>query len=45
MGQCKVSQQNRGSDPEDKGGDGVPHQEHRGAGLQELDVQDRGCHY
>jgi hypothetical protein len=45
MGQCKVSQQNRGSDPEDKGGDGVPHQEHRGKGLQELDVQNRGCHY
>ncbi len=28
MGQCKVSQQVKGSDPEDQGGDGVPRQEH-----------------
>ena len=43
MGHCKVSQQKRGFDPEDKGGDGVLQQGHRGEGLQELDVHDLGC--
>ncbi len=38
MGHCKVSQQNRGSDPEDEGGDGVLQQGHRGEDLQELEV-------
>ncbi len=28
------SQQNQGSDPEDKGGDGLLQQGHRGEGLQ-----------
>jgi hypothetical protein len=45
MGHCKVSQQNRGSDPEDKGGAGVLQQGHRGEGLQELEGQDLGCRY
>ncbi len=36
---------NRGPDPEDKGGDGVLQQGHRGEGLQDLEVQDLGCHY
>ncbi len=40
MGHCIVSKQNRGSDPEDKGGDGVLQQGHRGEGLQELEAQD-----
>jgi hypothetical protein len=43
MANCKVSQQNRGSDPEDVGGAGVLQQGHRGEGLQELEVQDLGC--
>jgi hypothetical protein len=43
MGHCKVSQQNRGSDPEGKGGDGVLQQGHRGEDLQELEAQDLGC--
>ncbi len=42
-GQCKVSQQIQWSDPEDKGGDGVPRQGHHGEGLHEIQVQDRGC--
>ena len=42
MGHCKVSQQNRGSDPEDTEGDWVLQQGHRGEGLQELEVQDLG---
>jgi hypothetical protein len=41
--QGKASQQNRGPDPEDQGGDGVPRQGHRGEGLQEIHGQDRGC--
>ncbi len=44
MGHFKVSQQNRGSDPEDKGCEGVLRQGHRGEGLQDLVVQDLGCH-
>ncbi len=40
-GQGKVSDQIQGSDPEDKGGDGVPRQGHRGEGLHDLQVQDR----
>ncbi len=43
MGHCKVSQQNRGSYPKGKGGDGVLQQGHRGEGLRELEVQDLGC--
>jgi hypothetical protein len=38
MGHCKVWQQNRGSDPEEKGGYGVLQQGHRGDGLQELEA-------
>ncbi len=41
-GHSKVSQQIQGSDPEDKGGDGVPRQGHCGEGLHELQVHDRG---
>ena len=37
-GQSKVSQQNQGPDPKDQGGDGVPRQEHRGEGLQAVQV-------
>ncbi len=44
MPHCKVSQKNRGSGPEDKGGDGVLQQGHRGEGLQQLEVQDLGCY-
>jgi hypothetical protein len=43
MAHGNVSQQNRGSDPKDKGGDGVLQQGHHGEGLQELEVQDIGC--
>ena len=43
VGQCKAFQQNRGSYPEDEGGDGVLQQGHRGERLQELEVQDLGC--
>ena len=43
MAHCKVSQQNRGSDPQDKEGDGVLQQGHRGEGLQELQAQDLVC--
>ena len=43
MGHCKVSQQNRGSYPNGKGGDGVLQHGHRGEGLRELEVQDLGC--
>ncbi len=39
MGHCKVSQQKQGSDPEDKGDDGVLQQGHHGEGLQELEVR------
>ncbi len=45
MGHCKVSQQYRGSDPEDKGWDGVLQQGHRGEGLQELEGPDLGYRY
>jgi hypothetical protein len=45
MCHCKVWQQNRGFDPEDKGGIGVLQQGHRGEGLQVLEVQDLGCCY
>jgi hypothetical protein len=45
MGHCQVSQQNQGSDLEDKGGDGVPQEGHHGKGLQELEVQELGCCY
>jgi hypothetical protein len=44
MGHSKVSLQNQGSYPEDKGGDGVPQQGHHGKGLQELEVE-LGCCY
>ncbi len=40
IGQGKTSQQNRGPDPEDQGGDGVPGQGHRGEGIQVVHVQD-----
>jgi hypothetical protein len=45
MCHCKVWQQNRGFDPEDKGGDGVLQQGHRGKDLQVLEVKDLGCCY
>ncbi len=44
IGQCKVSQQNPEPDPEDEGVDGLPGQGHRGEGLLEVQVLDRGCH-
>jgi len=44
IGQCKVSQQNPEPDPEDEGVDGLPEQGHRGEGLLEVQVLDRGCH-
>ncbi len=39
IGRGKASVQNRGPDPEDQGGDGVPRKGHRGEGLQEIQVQ------
>ncbi len=36
MGYCKVSQLNRGSDPEDKGGDGVLQQDTVGNACKTL---------
>ena len=38
-----ASQQNQGSDPEDKGGAGVLQQGHRGEGLEEVEAQDLVC--
>ncbi len=43
IGQCKVSQKNRGPILEDEGTGGVPRQGLRGEDLQEVQVQDRGC--
>ncbi len=40
-----ATQLNQGPDLEDKRGDGVPRQEHRGEGLQEVQVPDRGCRH
>jgi hypothetical protein len=40
VGQFKASQQNQEPDPKDQGGDGLPRQEHRGEGLQEVQVQE-----
>ncbi len=37
-GQSTASQLNKGPDLEDQGGDGVPRQEHRGEGLEEVHV-------
>jgi hypothetical protein len=44
IGQCKVSQQNPEPDPEDEVVDGLPWLGHRGEGLLEVQVLDRGCH-
>jgi hypothetical protein len=41
-GQRTALQLNKGPDLEDQGGDEVPRQEHRGEGLQEVHVSDRG---
>ncbi len=41
IGQCKVSQKNRVSEPEDEGGDGVLRQGHRGEGLLVVQLQDQ----
>ncbi len=38
IGQCIASQQNRGPDPKDEDGDGLPWQGHRGKGLLEVHV-------
>ncbi len=43
IGQCKVSQKNRGPEPEEEGGDGVLRQGHRGEGLLVVQLQDQGC--
>jgi hypothetical protein len=45
IGQCKVSQQNPGPDPEDEGVDGLPWLGYHGEGLLEVQVQARGCHH
>ncbi len=42
IAKCRNKTEDR-YDPEDKGGDGILQQGHRGEGLQELDVHDLGC--
>ena len=44
-GSLQSLEQDQGSDPKDKGGDGVIQQGHHGKGLQESKVQDQGCYY
>jgi hypothetical protein len=41
-GQSTALKLNKGPDLEDQGGNGVSRQEHRGEGLQEVQVSDRG---